>query len=427
LILASGWTRSGQSISASGTIIIAGRQISGQAQIAGSGVGGITISGAGITAQGQRQRGFGMGRGETTPARQYLLKMLKYPHAAVFDKGPVGVAVIRWGPSHGDTLSWGVRDGVLRVTEAGVSRWFELGTHTIESLAAALRASGFDLHVPDEMLPFSASVLLEDRDRLGWDNVLGFRSLLWVFLHAYSGELSDVEFHVKQALRQMVIWQAEDDWLDVWGGLYGVMRRDGESDASYQRQIPAEAFRRRVNALAIEKAILDITGYSVRILEPWEDIFTLDESALSGGHKMYDGDRVGYHLIQPAAYGSVRPNWSAVMSVIERNRAAGVLVLPPQTYSTAGIVYTGLSLDAGRNRRHVDTMVYEDRDFLDETLFLDDIGQTIQNQRSRHTTELRRASGISVAKRQWGSFTWSAAGLTWGSDYLVASKRTTLS
>ncbi len=57
-------------------------------------------------------------------------------------------------------------------------------------------------------------------------------------------------------------------------------------------------------------------------------MFRLDESELSGRDRLYDGSTTGYHLIRPV---SARPiEWSDVLAVIERNRAAGVQVLEPE-------------------------------------------------------------------------------------------------
>ncbi|MGL4459101.1 MAG: hypothetical protein ACRCUB_12065, partial [Plesiomonas shigelloides] len=99
-------------------------------------------------------------------------------------------------------------------------------------------------------------------------------------------------------------------------------------DDKYQTLIPEEAFRIRVNALAIEKAILDLVGQHVNIEEPWTDMFRLDTSRLSSLNRFYDGDSIGYHIIRPVAYQPVI--WDGVMDIIMRNKAAGVVVLDPE-------------------------------------------------------------------------------------------------
>jgi hypothetical protein len=129
-------------------------------------------------------------------------------------------------------------------------------------------------------------------------------------------------------LRQMIITQAQNEWLDLWGTLYATPRLVGESDSNYAPRIPREAFRLRCNARGIELAIRDSTGFDVRIEEPWTNIFRFDESSWSGPDAFYDGEYVGYHLIRPLIRSSV--DWPAILAVIERNRAAGVAVLGPK-------------------------------------------------------------------------------------------------
>src|SRR5690606_20140741 len=94
-----------------------------------------------------------------------------------------------------------------------------------------------------------------------------------------------------------------------------------------QQRIPQEAFRLRVNKYAIEKAIHDLTGVRVFIRETWPDMFRLDESRLSGRHRLVNGDQWRYGYIQPVASGLF--DWTGVLDIIERNKAAGVIVLPP--------------------------------------------------------------------------------------------------
>ena len=148
------------------------------------------------------------------------------------------------------------------------------------------------------------------------------------------------------------------------------MRGQGEADASYRQRIPAEAFRLRVNALAIEKAILDLTGKVVRILEPWTTIFTLDDSELDGDDKLQDSTHVGYFFIRPQSEKPI--DWSDVLPIIERNRPAGVIMLPPQSGVGTWVVVdpqyrVGISL----RRRHVAHPIIEDVARLDYMLIED--------------------------------------------------------
>lgn len=296
-----------------------------------------------------------------------LQRLLKYPHAAVFDKAPGAELALR--VRHDDGAVWTVADEVMTVTAGEFERRYNLADFTVGSLAAAMQADGFEVPtLSPEWQHRSALVLVEgtgDQGESNGDHVHAFTSLLWVLLSGYAVEVRAAEYQVDQALRQMVITTAEGEWLDLWGTLYGVPRLQHETDAAYRPRIKREAFRLRVNAHAIEQAIFDATGWDVRIEEPWKDIFTLDKSQLSGPDRFYDGSRYGYHLIRPVTHDIV--DWDVVMAIIHRNRAAGVLVVSPLGVHSAYTIYPGDEIEthARTTGLHRAADVYEDRAFLD--------------------------------------------------------------
>jgi hypothetical protein len=253
-----------------------------------------------------------------------LQRLLASTHAAVFDKAPGAELALRFGHVNGAT--WSIADEVLTAQAAGQPvRSYDLSAYTVAGLAAALQANGFDVPVVSSGWSGRSALVLAEGSGGGDNPVSAFTSLLWVLLTGYAVETRAAAYQVQQALRQMVITQAEGEWVDVWGGLYGVPRVQAELDAAYAARIKREAFRERVNARAIELAIRDETGWDVRIEEPWRELFHLDESRLSGGHRFYDGTTVGYHLIRPEALDNV--NWDIVLPIIERNKPAGVIVV----------------------------------------------------------------------------------------------------
>lgn len=257
-----------------------------------------------------------------------LQRLLKNQHSAVFDLSPQSELVLR--VRHADGAVWLVEDETLRV-KAGAqpAKTYDLKTLTVGQLVTALVADGFDVpQVATAWQSRSAMALVEgtgNQANSNGDRIDGYTSLLWAIMSGYGGEVRAAQLQIAQALRQMVIPQAEGEWLDVWGTLYGVARKQVELDAAYQMQFSREVFRQRTNARAIEIAIKDETGWDVRIEEPWREMFRLDESSLSGGHKFYDGDHVGYHLIRPEALDNV--DWAVVLPIIERNKPAGVRVV----------------------------------------------------------------------------------------------------
>lgn len=259
-----------------------------------------------------------------------LQRLLRYPHG-VFDKRPASELAIRI--RHMAGCQWRVAEEVLSLTvgEASEAHTYDLTNRTLVQLSMDLIDDGFDVpYLSPNLRSLSAAVLVEgegDQASPNGDHLQAYTSLLWVILSAYARELREAGVQKEEAIRQMIIPQAEGYWLDVWGLIYGIGRGPDETDAEYAPRIPDEAFRIRVNALAIEKAIKDITGKDVRIREPWLNMFRLNQSKLSGEDRFYDGSNYGYHLIQPISSSVI--DWDDVLPVIERNRPAGVLVLRP--------------------------------------------------------------------------------------------------
>lgn len=259
-----------------------------------------------------------------------LKRLLGSLHTAVFDVSPdKGLAFF---VRHPDGVAWSVVDETLTATVNGQSKSYRLNTMTVGQLAGQMVLDGFNVTgLQPEFSGLSASVLLDgagNTNDTNGDRLYAFRDLLRSLLGGYARELRTAKEQIGEALKQMVITQAEGEWLDLWGALYNTPRKFGQTDAVYAPLIPQEAFRIRVNGYAIEKAILDLTGQRVHIEEPWGNMFRLDESRLSGTHRFYDGSNIGYHLIRPVADKAI--NWEGILEIIERNKAAGVIVLPPE-------------------------------------------------------------------------------------------------
>lgn len=345
-----------------------------------------------------------------------LQRLLSYPHAAVFDTGADGRMVFRL--RHADGARWRIADETLTAWAGEDEFVFDLRQHTVHELILALEVAGF------EMLPqnpdyfgVSARVLAESRGdqyESNGDHVEAFNSVLWGLMSGYAVELRGAEYQVGQALRQMVIPQASGEWLDVWAGLYGVPRLPGEGDASLRIRIPSEAFRRRVNAHGIELAIREETGFDVEIREPWKDIFTLDQSTLSGPDKTYDGARVGYHLIQPVIHGFV--DYPAVIDVINENRPAGVEVLQPQLTYLSGVDGSGATIEACINSSLLRLYRVDDIATLDGGP-MEDV--SVLNYESIHLRGRVYVSGSEVMSQPWGAFPWPPT--SWADTIYIVS------
>ncbi len=268
-------------------------------------------------------------------------RLLASLHDAVFDTTPVSVTAFRLSHA-GGAVYWSVLDETLTATVAGSPHTYALAEFTLASLVAALQADGFvAAEVDDRLLSRSAAILLElsgQSDLAFGDRVMAAdNDLLRALFGGYARELRGAKLAVTEAIKQIVIPTSAGEWLANWGRLFGINRKTGQSDAEFAAYIPQEVARERINNIAIQQAIKDETGQSIYIREPWRDMFRLDaRSTLSGQHRTYDGTTVGPHLIQPIAYGSA--DWTGVPEVIDRNRAAGVIMMDPEIQIRRGVM-----------------------------------------------------------------------------------------
>lgn len=322
-------------------------------------------------------------------------------------------------------------------------------TGQVSDVVAALDAAGVvvtDVHAG--MLDLHASVLIDGSGASptnipSW--IEAHRSVLWAIVSGYAQEVGVASEAVPEAIKQATLSTAEGDWLDFWGIFFGVERPAGMLDPAYLSLIVTETLRARSNRYAIEQAVLDATAHSVQIDEPWTRMFTLDVSTLSGGDKIKDGTSVGRNLIRPVSLAPI--DWSEVLPVVHRNRAAGVLVLAPQSrvsanlhFSLAGVVSSALV------RSVTNAIQYGDRARLDYDP-LEDISilnrPAMWNRRNMwfsfangtlspviswiHARTYRFYFSFSkFPSKTWGAFTWASAGEgTWANiTYSVSSGHT---
>lgn len=377
-----------------------------------------------------------------------LQRLLKYPHSAVFDVDPGESLALR--VRHPDGARWSIADEVLTVAAGAVSRTYQLADKTVSQLAAALVADGFEVpQLSSEWSERSALVLAEgsgDQGASNGDHISAFTSILWALLSGYSGELRMAAHQIVQALRQMVLHQAEMEWLDLWGTLYGVPRKDGEMDAAYAPRIVREVLRLRVNAHGIEQAILDETGADVRIEEPWKDLFILDHSTLSGPHRLYDGVQYGYHLIRPVAREPADP--LLVLPVIHRNRPAGVSVLEMRGVYVSRVFAPEPQIASKITHLVQGEAVYEDRALLDFMAIEDTsvrnyepihlrilvrrdqviVDPASYSATAKHTSTYRIFRGVaSYDSRYWSDESWIRVGGDWDDSTIAHAGHVRLS
>lgn len=246
-----------------------------------------------------------------------------------FDKSPSPVPTLKLS---GDNLTWVVSEESLSVKNGAGKTIADIPLDglSITDLSRALPVPGLRVDLTGPLTSLSAHVLIPGSGNTsdpGGGVITGHRSVLWAFLSAYSIELKRAKTQVSEAVSQASLHSARGEWLDFWGGYFGLPRPQIANDDEYLAYIVSEAFRTRVNRYAIEQAVLDLTGIDVAITEPWQSIFRLSQSELSGSHALHDGVVAGYNIIRPII--PAGGHWDAVMAVIDRNRAAGVMVFNP--------------------------------------------------------------------------------------------------
>lgn len=196
---------------------------------------------------------------------------------------------------------------------------------TVEQVVRALDAAGVrvDLLDPD-YLQASATGLRGS----GGGMVHLSRDVLHAIMDAYAMEIEAADQQILAALEQMSLGSAKGEFLEYWGGdIFGVAMSADETDQEYRARITAEILRPRLNPLALERILREVTGESIKIREPWRDMIVLGESALSKSSAFQDGRYFTYGVIQPVA---TKPlNWDKPIDLISRNRSAGIVVAEP--------------------------------------------------------------------------------------------------
>lgn len=260
-----------------------------------------------------------------------LEKLLSHLYSAL-NKAPNPVICLR--VNHPDGFAWSVDGGTLTAsTEAGDSLGvFNLSDYTLTGLAEALQAAGCSIiYENHDVNHRSAAALMAGAGKQSASNgdcLQVFDSLLWSILDAYSLELDEASDNVDQAVNQLYLDSADGLWLDFWGEYFG-LRRGTRTDAEYRKYLIDETLRPRSNKFAILKAVQDLTGETIDIYEPWNDMFVLGVSKMNDKDHFQDGEYYAYNVIHPS---SVEPiKWDQVIPVVKHNKPAGVVSVAPKT------------------------------------------------------------------------------------------------
>src|SRR5699024_9027349 len=109
----------------------------------------------------------------------------------------------------------------------------------------------------------------------------------------------DLDTDVAAMVSEMKIKEASGGWLDAWGDWYGVKRKSGMDDDTYRAFILQEITKPR-NTIPgiieeIERHLPE--GSSVRVHEPYVDIFRFNISEMSGMHRIQDDEYTRHAVI----------------------------------------------------------------------------------------------------------------------------------
>ena len=108
-------------------------------------------------------------------------------------------------------------------------------------------------------------------------------------LAALDTELSDTEQEIMQNKLVTSLSSATGEWLDAYGKIFGVIRKDSEDDTTYRNRIINYIILQRGTIPAIKAAVqnfLQDYDSDLEIYEPYTNVFTLNQSKLNGPDKL---------------------------------------------------------------------------------------------------------------------------------------------
>lgn len=237
--------------------------------------------------------------------------------------------------------TWRVADWQLTIEGTAGSVTFDLRTHTIASLAAAIEATGYAvLFLETALAPLSATLLLDgtgDQDTDNGDHLYAMTAPLALVLAGSERWYAAAEADIERALAQLILPGATMEWADLFGNIFGIERFAVEADADYTARIIAETLRTRSNPAAMLRNLRRLTGLDLSIREPWREVFILGSSRL--GHRdwhLQGAPIYQYHTLQVVAdAGGV--DWARVIAEVDADRPAGTLLLSPATQRQSNV------------------------------------------------------------------------------------------
>lgn len=118
-----------------------------------------------------------------------------------------------------------------------------------------------------------------------WKRILYGDTANAAILSAIDTQLKDAETDALEGRIVMLLTTSTGQWLDQYGDIFGVTRRDDEEDDDYRERIISYVNLERGTIPAIQAALIDYLQdpmLGVDIYEPYNNIFTLNKSKLNG-------------------------------------------------------------------------------------------------------------------------------------------------
>lgn len=101
--------------------------------------------------------------------------------------------------------------------------------------------------------------------------------LLNAVLGAVAERLQILGADIDAGIAQLNVLSAAEEWLDLWGGVYGIQRKsDHELDATYGPRIIAETVRQRPQPQSLIDIVLQTTGVEIVVRDLWPHILHSD-------------------------------------------------------------------------------------------------------------------------------------------------------
>ncbi|QZA69963.1 tail protein [Bacillus phage 043JT007] len=160
----------------------------------------------------------------------------------------------------------------------------------------------------------------------GWKrNIENKTTANGAILAAIDTELTSTEVDMINSKTLMSLDTATGKWLDQYGSLFGVLRKDQESDDDYRKRIISYVLLKRGTIPAIIDALRDyLQDYSsyIEIYEPYTNVFILNHSKLnSKDHFLGE-----YYTVAVIDIKFSRPFPADIMDIINEFKPAGVTV-----------------------------------------------------------------------------------------------------